>query len=290
MGNSTTGGRLHAWAMRIRASKLRVAVVASLAALLVIAISCGTVNRNVVVLPDVPGAKYIGSKECEQCHETIYRDFATADHAHLIAQGPNQIDAGCESCHGPCSLHSDSGGEVLPPYSFTAGREPRSSYGSHLAIPTARSTETVCFQCHLDVRGQFNLPSHHPVPESRMSCTACHSPHKGSIYRGGGTGLLSENDNCLRCHPAQRGPYVFEHEALREGCTICHTAHGSVNAKLLTVRNANLCFKCHFQQVVAGQILIGGSDHTLRLQQGTCWTAGCHEAVHGSRVDSSLRF
>ena len=51
MGNSTTGGRLHAWAMRIRASKLRVAVVASLAALLVIAISCGTVNRNVVVLP-----------------------------------------------------------------------------------------------------------------------------------------------------------------------------------------------------------------------------------------------
>jgi hypothetical protein len=27
-----------------------------------------------------------------------------------------------------------------------------------------------------------------------------------------------------------------------------------------------------------------------RIQQGTCWTAGCHEAVHGSRVDSSLRF
>jgi hypothetical protein len=28
----------------------------------------------------------------------------------------------------------------------------------------------------------------------------------------------------------------------------------------------------------------------LRLQQGSCWTAGCHEAVHGSRVNSSLRF
>jgi hypothetical protein len=26
------------------------------------------------------------------------------------------------------------------------------------------------------------------------------------------------------------------------------------------------------------------------LSQGTCWTAGCHEAVHGSRVNSSLRF
>jgi hypothetical protein len=26
------------------------------------------------------------------------------------------------------------------------------------------------------------------------------------------------------------------------------------------------------------------------VQQGTCWTAGCHEAVHGSRVNSSLRY
>jgi hypothetical protein len=60
---------------------------------------------------------------------------------------------------------------------------------------------------------------------------------------------------------------------------------------MLTVRDSNLCLKCHFQQQTSGgTILIGGQDHTLRLQQGTCWTAGCHEAVHGSRVNSSLRF
>ena len=136
------------------------------------------------------------------------------------------------------------------------------------------------------------LPSHHPVPEGRMKCTECHSPHKGSILAGGSTALLSESDNCLKCHPAQRGPYVFEHEAMQEGCTACHTPHGSVNAKLLTVRDSNLCLKCHFQQVANGgsTILIGGSDHTARLQQGTCWSAGCHEAVHGSRVSPSLRF
>jgi hypothetical protein len=23
---------------------------------------------------------------------------------------------------------------------------------------------------------------------------------------------------------------------------------------------------------------------------GTCWSAGCHEAVHGSQVSSSLRY
>jgi predicted CXXCH cytochrome family protein len=259
-------------------------------ALVAAAISCRSVNRSVVLLPDVPGAKYIGSKECEQCHDKLYKDFATADHARLIAEGPNALNAGCESCHGPCSLHSESGGEVKPPYSFTAGRPAAGSFGARLAVEPRRSKETVCFDCHADVRGQFNLPSHHPVPEGKMSCTDCHPPHKGQAFRGGGMALLSENESCFRCHAKERGPFVFEHEASREGCTVCHAPHGSINAKMLTVRDANLCMKCHFQQITGSQILIGGSDHTLRVQQGTCWTAGCHEAVHGSRVSSALRF
>jgi len=262
---------------------------ASTMALLAVVISCRTVNRSVVVLPNVPGANYIGSKECEQCHDEIYRGFHTADHARLITEGPNALSAGCESCHGPSSLHAESGGEVKPPNSFAAGRPQTTSYGAREAVGHARETETVCFQCHADIRGKFNLPSHHPVPEGKLTCSDCHSPHKGSSHRGG-TALLSENESCLRCHAAQRGPRVFEHEALREGCTICHAAHGSANAKLLTVRDANLCVKCHFQQVRGGRLLFGGSDHTLRVQQGTCWTAGCHEAIHGSRVNSSLRF
>ncbi len=266
------------------------ALSAGAAGLLLAVMSCQTVNRQVVVLPEVPGAKYIGSKECEQCHDKLCRDFATADHARLITPGPNALNAGCESCHGPASLHSESGGEVKPPYSFTAGRPQTSSFDARASLARPPAVETVCFQCHPNVRGQFNLPSHHGIPEGRMSCTDCHSPHKGSIFRGGGTSLASANDLCFRCHPAQRGPFVFEHEALREGCTICHTPHGSVNAKLLTVRDANLCFKCHFQQVTGTQLLIGGVNHQQFLQRGTCWSAGCHEAVHGSRVSSSLRF
>ena len=269
----------------------KLALAASVVVLLLAAISCATNNREVVLLPDVPGAKYIGSSECEQCHDDIYRSFKTADHARLIAQGKNGIDAGCESCHGPCSLHSDSGGDVKPPFSFTAGRPQPESLSGRFPIENPRGgVEKVCYQCHMDVRGQFNLPNHHPVPEGRMSCTVCHPPHKGSIFAGGGTQLLSQNQNCLQCHPAQEGPFVFEHEAVREGCTSCHTPHGSVNVKMLTERNANLCLKCHFQQVKNGSLLIGGVDHTSRLSQGACWSAGCHEAVHGSRVSPSLRF
>ncbi|MGD1083404.1 MAG: cytochrome c3 family protein [Verrucomicrobiota bacterium] len=271
----------HGWALSLAAAALVLALAA---------ISCGTVTRSVVALPQVPGAKYIGSKECEQCHDELYKDFATADHARLIAAGTNALNAGCESCHGPCSVHADSGGETLPPYTFRPGRPQTGSYGARLAVAPARSTETLCYQCHPDVRGQYSLPSHHPVPEGKISCTDCHSPHKGSIHVGGGTSILSENESCQRCHAEQRGPYVFEHEAVREGCTICHTPHGSVNSKLLTVRDANLCLKCHFQQQTGGALLIGGVDHTTRVQEGACWTAGCHEAVHGSRVSPSLRF
>lgn len=258
--------------------------------LLLAAISCGTLTRQAVVLPEVPGAKYVGSADCEQCHDELCRDFKTADHARLIAQGKNSLDAGCESCHGPCSLHEDSGGEVKPPYSFTAGRPKADSLNGRFPYETARAIEKVCYNCHMDVRGQFNLPNHHPVPEGRMTCVDCHSPHKGSIFRGGGTQLLSLNDSCTKCHASQNRVYVFEHEAMREGCTTCHQPHGSVNAKLLTERNANLCMKCHFQQIQGGAVLIGGVDHTSRLSQGTCWSAGCHEAVHGSQVSPSLRF
>jgi len=253
-------------------------------------VSCRTVNRSVVVLPEVPGAKYIGSKECEQCHDKIYKDFVTADHARLISAGPNALGAGCESCHGPGSLHSDSGGETKPPFSFAAGRPEHSGFGAQTFTENARSTENACLRCHTNVRGQFNQPSHHPVPEGRLSCTECHPPHKGTAFKGGGTRMLSGSDNCIQCHPAQRGPFVFEHEALREGCTVCHNSHGSVNSKLLTVRDSNLCLRCHFQRITGTKLLIGGSDHTLRVQQGTCWTAGCHEAIHGSRVSSSLRY
>ena len=115
---------------------------------LLVAISCSTVNRTVVQLPNYPGATYIGSEQCDTCHDNIYKDFATADHARLMAQGTNALDAGCESCHGPCSAHAESGGDTKPPYIFTSGRAETSSYGAHLAMEPARSEETVCYTCH----------------------------------------------------------------------------------------------------------------------------------------------
>ncbi len=86
-----------------------------------------------------------------------------------------------------------------------------------------------------------------------------------------------------------RGPFAFEHEAMRDGCATCHNPHGTVNAKMLTSRNANLCLKCHVQDANSS-VLVGGMPHSVFLRTGTCWTAGCHEAVHGSQINSTLRY
>ena len=242
-----------------------------LSGLAIALISCST-TRTAFAPPEIPGAQFVGSQSCAECHAGIVRDFKTAAHSRLMAKGDTAVNVGCESCHGPGSLHNQSG-------------------GAHQTIINPRRSPEACFRCHLEMQSRFRLPSHHPVLEGRVSCSDCHSPHKGQMVIGGGTSQTSESDTCGKCHTAQRGPFVFEHEAIREGCTTCHQPHGTVNARMLRERNQTLCLKCHFQQQTApGKIFIGARDHSSFLTRGTCWSAGCHQAIRGSQIGSSLRF
>ena len=99
------------------------------------------------------------------------------------------------------------------------------------------------------------------------------------------------NESCAQCHREQTRPFIFEHAALREGCTTCHNPHGSVNAKLLTIRDQNLCLRCHAQTRLPGAgvgLFIGNVDHTSYVAYGTCWTAGCHASIHGSNTNLTI--
>jgi predicted CXXCH cytochrome family protein len=262
---------------KLRYSKVSL-IVGGVSAWGILLVACVMTDRIVVAPPQVAGAKFVGSEQCVQCHEDITKGFESATHAKIMIAGENAKGLGCESCHGPGSKHVETGGATG-------------------TIVNPRKSPETCFQCHLDKRGEFSLPHSHPVLAGHMSCVDCHDVHKGDAIRGSGASLESQNETCTRCHTAQKGPFVFEHEAMREGCTVCHNPHGTVNAKMLLDRDANLCLRCHLAHpAVAGTIVLlagdhsGPSDHTSRLEAGACWSAGCHEAVHGSNANAHLRY
>jgi len=100
------------------------------------------------------------------------------------------------------------------------------------------------------------------------------------------------NESCAQCHREQSRTFAFEHEALREGCVTCHQPHGSINQKMLTERDNNLCLKCHSQiQSNPGEVFVGKrDDHSMFIRGKTCWSAGCHNAVHGSNISPHLQY
>lgn len=245
-----------------------------------IATGCGTEPVALSNVPSVPGATFVGNQVCFDCHTNINRAFLASPHARLyVSDLTLKGEAGCESCHGPGSEHVRVGGG-LGRFIVNPGRDP-----------------AACFTCHQEVHAQFRLPHHHPVLEERLNCVQCHDPHGMDIHKpAGGLAFARLDQTCAECHRDQSKPHVFVHEALREGCVSCHQPHGSINDNLLLARDNNLCLRCHAQIanpdpiLPAGSVSIGATSHAAYLSRGTCWSAGCHTAVHGSNVDAKLRY
>lgn len=217
-------------------------------------------------------ATYVGTETCASCHEKETREFKVSTHRKIAIESDEGLEGianGCEMCHGPGSVHAEAGG----------------GKGN---IASLRNDPSACFKCHTDKKVQFRLPYKHPVIEGRMSCSDCHNPHGTEVKPGTSTALEDINDTCFKCHQGKQGPFVFEHEALRDGCVTCHQVHGSVNDKMLVQRDNNLCLRCHTQ---ANFPTIGkNTGHNTRLAQGSCFSGGCHSAVHGSNFDDHLRY
>jgi DmsE family decaheme c-type cytochrome len=147
------------------------------------------------------------------------------------------------------------------------------------------------------VVAQFRLPSHHPLPEGKMSCADCHNVH--SSREGMLNTRLRPSDLCFDCHQNIEGPYVFEHEPVLEGCENCHNPHGAVADHLLVANEPTLCLQCHEPHFHAGyrgsendEVEIGGAEREnpfgprgMNIAFTTKCTQ-CHSAVHGSDLPS----
>jgi DmsE family decaheme c-type cytochrome len=142
-------------------------------------------------------------------------------------------------------------------------------------LKTAFQPDT-CFQCHKDRRAQMFRSAHMPMREGKIVCSDCHNPH-GSATEG----LLwtnSINDTCYKCHAEKRGPFLFEHEPVRENCLNCHDPHGSINEASLKMSRPRLCFECHTIGP-HGNLGTAGPFSDLTMSRAC---NNCHTMIHGS--------
>ncbi len=257
---------------------------------------------------------FVGQDTCATCHDEVAKGFADNPHTKMVQMhGGNGVT--CENCHGAGKAHVDGGGDVTKifnPAKASAKEANEKCQSCHVSAhpnfansPHAKANVScischdvhkakedhllkaaqpaLCYQCHSDQKAQFNMPIHHKVNEGLVKCSDCHDVH-GTF---GVNNLKSTEDSnavCTKCHTDVRGPFTFEHAPVRaEGCTTCHTPHGSQNPRLLNMPSiATLCNQCHSP-------LSAGGVHGLDAGSTTvtpCVT--CHTFIHGSNASQAF--
>ena len=267
-------------------------------------------------------AHYVGSKACATCHSAQIAEFQKTLMGKIGMTQKGKFE--CENCHGPGSAHVKAGGGrgVGGIMSFEAD-DPRSveeRNGLCLAchergartlwagsthetrglactnchtimkavsrkhqLKTASQPDT-CFQCHKDIRAKFARSEHMPLPEGKMVCTDCHSPH-GS-YNDHLLKKATVNEVCFQCHAEKRGPFLWEHPPVVESCLNCHDPHGSINENLLVVSRPRLCQRCHN----AATRHPANPRNPLQIQAMNGGCVNCHSQIHGSNNPGGIRF
>jgi DmsE family decaheme c-type cytochrome len=239
---------------------------------------------------------------CEGCHGPGGGHIdGKGDKSKIIAFSalePKQAQARCLSCHA----NTAALGQIRRSQHTLNQIVCTGCHSIHRAATAkdllSRSQTDLCSSCHPNVKAQFSLPFKHRVLEGAMSCSDCHNPHgaPGPTWRMGarprmvGRGLGNE-EPCLKCHIEKRGPFTFEHAAVRvDGCEVCHDPHGSANARLLR-RPAvfTLCLECHngaqsFGLRGDGVPLTPPFHNMADPRYRNCTT--CHVRIHGSNADA----
>jgi DmsE family decaheme c-type cytochrome len=274
-------------------------------------------------------AQYVGSDACAECHEGINHSFDLAGHGRAVGDSA-LVDGkvGCESCHGPGSLHVDADSdqdhpgfwvikrfEQMPPDEANAACTTCHTGSSqmHWEESMHADRDLKCVDCH---------SMHEPQDASRKKllkadntselCLTCHKSKRMQLARSAHMPVLeggmdcaschephgspspknlranSVNELCESCHMDKRGPMLFDHAPVRENCTTCHEPHGANNQRSLASKTPFLCQRCHVATRHPSTLYDGPDLASNRLFNRSC--LNCHSQVHGSNHPSGKYF
>jgi DmsE family decaheme c-type cytochrome len=243
---------------------------------------------------------------CESCHGPASGHVAAGGGKDTIPRAfsklqPAKIVETCLTCHAQTVSRANirRSEHTLSDVVCTNCHSVHSSPAPRYLLKTAQQRD-LCYQCHTAQRAQFSMPFKHRVNEGSVQCTDCHNPH-GSFAatwsmaaRPRMVDQASGNEEpCLKCHTDKRGPFVYEHAAVRvDGCESCHNAHGSTNARLLKRPVVTtVCLECHNGAGKFGRqsdgVLTQSASHNMADPRYQNCTA-CHVRIHGSNADANF--
>jgi len=262
---------------------------------------------------------------CTACHNESWATPVLAIYQTKHGVKSDARTPGCTSCHGESAGHLKEGPGTKPDRTFgknTAtpvddrngaclnchqkdskrmfwmgsqhqggGIACASCHQIHAAqdrVRDKRAQPEVCFSCHKEQRALANKPSHHPIPEGKMTCSDCHSTH-GSA---GPKQLIKDSTNatCYTCHAEKRGPFIHAHQPVTDDCANCHNPHGTTADTLLKTRAPFLCLGCHDPSSHPGNVpgIASNVDMSKNASgAGIGASAGAIAAVPRDNINSS---
>jgi DmsE family decaheme c-type cytochrome len=272
-----------------------------------------------------PASGFVGDDTCTACHEPEGTSLRASLHGK--AQNPRtpagKAGQACESCHGPGQAHVDTGDKTkIKRFASMSARDANATCltchnkGAHsdfqgsmhdarnvscvschrvhdpksekAQLKTVSITQT-CESCHKQEAMKVKKLNHMPLPEGKMECTSCHSPHGSNNVRMLKAGNTI-NEACESCHTEKRGPFLWEHSAGKENCASCHDPHGSSNDRMLVAKAPMLCQRCHVSSRHPATVYDGAqlANSSNRLVGRGC--VNCHSQIHGSNHPAGNRF
>ncbi len=249
-------------------------------------------------------------------HDQLASDFRLSIHGEQVSAETKLPLVNCESCHGPGSLaiagikNETCDFKTLIPLTIPAGAQSLTCLKCHAGQSLANLSgwsasrhaaadvscwnchklhkgpgqkikkseiAAACLSCHEEKRTLFNLSSHHPVLEGKMTCSDCHDPHGTSNDHD--LRQATVRNSCVGCHMEKQGPFVYEHANLSLDCTNCHDPHGSTNRRLTKYAQPFLCLQCHNGHN-SGTHLGLKTPYDKAVFFTNC--SSCHSAIHGS--------